>query len=194
MHEAHGHRALKEIERKFLLNGLPAFDRPDSIAEIEQGYLPGERVIERLRRVRADGKEELFRTVKEGSGMTRLEVEEPIPVELFDQLWPLTEGRRIRKHRHRVKDRKLTWEVDEFQDRDLVIAEVELPSPSAEVSVPDWLRPHIVREVTDDSKYSNYRLACDSEKDEESASAIRPNTPRPSASERTGGRVAKSLP
>jgi hypothetical protein len=29
------------------------------------------------------------------------------------------------------------------------------------VTTPDWLRPHVVREVTDDPAYSNYRLACD---------------------------------
>jgi CHAD domain-containing protein/CYTH domain-containing protein len=152
----------QEIERKYLLDGVPALAQPGSTAEIEQGYLPGERVVERIRRIRADGKEELLRTVKEGTGMTRLEVEEPLPAEVFARLWPLTEGRRIRKRRHHVKDGSLTWEIDEFRDRDLVVAEVELPSPSAEVTTPDWLRPHIVREVTDDPAYSNYRLACDS--------------------------------
>jgi CHAD domain-containing protein/CYTH domain-containing protein len=148
-----------EIERKFLLDGVPAFDQEDSSAEIEQGYLPGERVIERIRRTRTDGKEELLRTIKEGTGISRLEVEEPVPAELFARLWPLTEGRRIRKCRHRVKDGDLTWEIDEFRDRKLVVAEVELPSPSTEVKPPDWLRPHVVREVTDDPAYSNYRLA-----------------------------------
>ena len=91
--------------------------------------------------------------------MSRLEVEEPVPAELFARLWPLTEGRRIRKRRHRVKDGSLTWEIDEFPDRNLVVAEVELPSPSTEVTTPDWLRPHVLREVTDDPAYSNYRLA-----------------------------------
>lgn len=150
-----------EIERKFLLDAVPALDQPDSSTEIEQGYLPGERVVERIRRASTDGKEELLRTVKEGTGMTRLEVEEPLPAEVFARLWPLTEGRRIRKRRHHVKDGSLTWEIDEFRDRNLVVAEVELPSASAEVTTPDWLRPHVVREVTDDPAYSNYRLACD---------------------------------
>jgi CHAD domain-containing protein/CYTH domain-containing protein len=150
-----------EIERKFLLDGVPALDQEDSAAEIEQGYLPGERVVERIRRTRTDGKEELLRTVKEGTGISRLEVEEPLPAEVFARLWPLTEGRRIRKRRHHVKDGSLTWEIDEFRDRNLVVAEVELPSPSAEVTTPDWLRPHVVREVTDDPAFSNYRLATD---------------------------------
>ena len=150
-----------EIERKFLLDGVPALDQEDSAAEIEQGYLPGERVIERIRRTRTDGKEELLRTIKEGTGISRLEVEEPLPADVFARLWPLTEGRRIRKRRHHVKDGDLTWEIDEFRDRNLVVAEVELPSPSTEVTPPDWLRPHVVREVTDDPAYSNYRLATD---------------------------------
>jgi CHAD domain-containing protein/CYTH domain-containing protein len=156
-----------EIERKFLLDGVPALDQPDSSTEIEQGYLPGERVVERIRRVRADGKEKLLRTVKEGTGLTRLEVEESLPAEVFDRLWPLTEGRRIRKRRHHVKDGGLTWEIDEFRDRELVVAEVELPAASAEVTTPEWLRPHIVREVTDDPAYSNYRLACNREQSEQ---------------------------
>jgi CHAD domain-containing protein/CYTH domain-containing protein len=151
-----------EIERKFLLDGVPPLEKEDSSAEIEQGYLPGERVIERIRRTRTNGKEELLRTIKEGTGISRLEVEEPLPAELFARLWPLTEGRRIRKRRHRVKDGDLTWEIDEFRDRNLVVAEVELPSPSTEVTPPDWLRPHVVREVTDDPAYTNYRLATDS--------------------------------
>jgi CHAD domain-containing protein/CYTH domain-containing protein len=159
----------QEIERKFLLDHLPAFDHPASVAEIEQGYLPGERIVERIRRVRKDRKDELFRTVKEGTGITRLELEEPLPADLFAQLWPLTDGRRVRKRRYSIEDGNVTWEIDEFLDRELVLAEVELPSPSTEVSPPEWLRPHVLREVTDDSAYTNYRLAIDSPKEEESA-------------------------
>jgi CHAD domain-containing protein/CYTH domain-containing protein len=176
----------QEIERKFLLDALPAFDQADSIAEIEQGYLPGERLVERLRRVTTDNNEELVRTMKEGTGMTRLEIEEPVSPDLFARLWPLTEGRQIRKRRHRVKDGDLTWEIDEFRDRSLVLAEVELTSPSDEVTPPDWLRPHIVREVTDDAEYSNYRLACQSAKTEHAADA------RPAKKSGAGDRGART--
>jgi CHAD domain-containing protein/CYTH domain-containing protein len=147
----------REIERKFLLTGLPTLPGADSPVEIEQGYLPGERLIERVRRIRSDEGEELVRTVKEGSGLTRLEVEEPVSAEVFDQLWPLTEGRRLRKRRYRVPDGDLTWEIDEFLDRDLVLAEVELAGRP--VDVPAWLQPHVDREVTEDDAYSNLRLA-----------------------------------
>ena len=149
----------REVERKFLLTGLPTLPGAESPVEIEQGYLPGERLIERVRRIRSDEGEELIRTVKEGSGLTRLEVEEPVSADVFDQLWPLTEGRRLRKRRYRVPDGDLTWEIDEFLDRDLVLAEVELAGRPVDVEVPAWLQPHVDREVTEEEAYSNLRLA-----------------------------------
>lgn len=148
-----------EIERKFLLNELPSLENAEGPVEIEQGYLPGDRLVERLRRVTSEEGVELFRTLKEGSGLTRLEIEESVPPEVFARFWPLTEGRRIRKRRYRVPDGKLKWEIDEFLDRDLLLAEVELPEQQAEVEVPEWLRPHVEREVTEDSAYSNLSLA-----------------------------------
>ncbi len=149
----------EEVERKFLLTGLPPLEGAEGPVEIEQGYLPGERLIERLRRTQSDEGVELVRTVKEGSGLARLEVEEAVTPDGFAQLWPLTEGRRLRKRRYRIADGNLTWEIDEFLDRDLVLAEVELSGQPVDVQVPRWLRPYVDREVTEDSAYSNVRLA-----------------------------------
>jgi CYTH domain-containing protein len=152
-------QANQEVERKFLLTGLPPLDGAEDPVEIEQGYLPGERLIERLRRIESPDAVELVRTVKEGSGLTRLEVEEPVTRGVFDQFWPLTAGRRLRKRRYRVPQGDLVWEIDQFLDRDLVLAEVELPGPRSDVSIPEWLRPHILREVTEDPAYTNAHLA-----------------------------------
>jgi CHAD domain-containing protein/CYTH domain-containing protein len=151
----------QEIERKFLLTGLPSLDRAEGPVEIEQGYLPGERLIERLRRIQSDAGVELVRTVKEGSGLTRLEIEEDVAPDVFARFWPLTDGRRLRKRRYRVPEGNLTWEIDEFLDRDLVLAEVELPEQRTEVPIPGWLQPLVDREVTEDSAYTNFRLASD---------------------------------
>jgi CYTH domain-containing protein len=104
---------------------LPLLKNGEPPVEIEQGYLPGERLVERVRRIASEEGVELARTVKEGSGITRLEVEEPVTPEVFDKLWQLTEGRRLRERRYRVPEGDLTWEIDEFLDRDLVL-EVEL--------------------------------------------------------------------
>ena len=150
-----------EIERKYLLRGLPALPDHEGrrTLEIEQGYIPGERVRERIRRVRENGRGKWYRTVKLGLGVERLEFEDETTAEIFDALWPLTAGHRIRKRRHVVPNGVLAWEIDEFLDRDLVLAEVELPSAEAPVAVPEWLAPQVVREVTGEPAYLNSTLA-----------------------------------
>ena len=153
-----------EIERRFLLDRLPAIP-PESIAcEVEQGYLPdapstaGEPT--RLRRaIQPDGSVHLTRTVKTGTGLVRHEKEHAITAPEFDELWPQTAGRRLRKTRYHVPDGDLEWEVDEFHDLDLVVAEIELPSTDTAVELPQWLAPHVVREVTEEPAYNNYELA-----------------------------------
>jgi len=148
-----------EIERKYLLHALPdrAHDAPAE--EIEQGYVPGEHLAERLRRVRQNGDVHCYRTVKLGEGISRTEIEEEAPAAVFDAMWPLTEGRRITKRRYAIADEPFTWEIDEFTDRELVLAEVELPDASISVAPPEWLAPYIVREVTGEPEYLNINLA-----------------------------------
>ena len=53
----------------------------------------------------------------------------------------------------------LVWEIDVFTDRELVLAEVELPAVDAAVAIPAWLTPVLDREVTGDSAYVNAVLA-----------------------------------
>ena len=148
-----------EIERKFLLRRLPPVLRPDAVLELEQGYLPGERLVERVRRVRDREGERFFRTVKGAMGLARVEIEEEASRELFAALWPLTLGRRVRKRRYKVRAGELVWELDFFLDRELVLAEVELPSEDTPVPIPEWLRPCLVREVTGNPEYQNSNLA-----------------------------------
>ena len=149
-----------EIERKYLLKQLPKLPEPLDVLEIDQGYLPGQNVLERLRRQRSrDGTVRYFRTVKLGAGVERIELEDETDARTFDHLWLLTEGRRLRKRRHCVAHGDDVWEVDEFTDRPLVLAELELARADAEVRFPDWLTPALVREVTDEPEYTNRSLA-----------------------------------
>lgn len=148
-----------EIERKYLLSALPGRVRSETPAEIDQGYLPGERIQERLRRVASRGGTNWYRTVKLGAGLVRQEIEETMPESLFTALWPLTEGRRVRKRRYRIADGALVWEIDEFTDRELVLAEVELPSADTVPMPPDWLAPYLTRDVTEEPGYLNINLA-----------------------------------
>ena len=97
--------------------------------------------------------------MKVGSGIRRIELQEDTDRGTFEVLWPLTRGRRVIKRRYRVPEGSLTWEVDEFTDRELVLAEVELPSEDVKPKLPDWLAPYVVREVTDEPEYVNINLA-----------------------------------
>ena len=157
------HRALAgtEIERKYLLERRPAAALAAPSVEIVQGYLPGETLVERVRRVRSpDGTERWFRTVKVGSGLRRTELEEETDAVLGRAMWRLTKGRRIHKRRYSIRESDaVVWEIDEFLDRRLVVAEIELPALDAVVELPPWLRAVLNREVTEESKYANARLA-----------------------------------
>ena len=150
---------LHEIERKYLLDALPAHAADAPSRQIEQGWLPGKRLRERLRRVTDDRGVTFVRTVKAGSGVMRIEIEEETTREIFDALWPLTRGCRVSKRRYVVEEHDLEWEVDVFDGRALVLAEVELASEDESPELPAWLAPHVVREVTDEPAFVNLNLA-----------------------------------
>jgi len=148
-----------EIERKYLLRAVPALP-PDAVRLVmEQGYLPGRVITERLRRTADGDVVRHHRTVKGGRGIARIELEEECDAALFAALWPLTVGRRLTKVRYRVPHGALVWEIDVFTDRELVLAEVELPAVDAAVAIPAWLTPVLDREVTGESAYVNAALA-----------------------------------
>lgn len=148
-----------EIERKYLLSGLPEITASARVVTFDQGYLPGDRIRDRVRRVKEGLSETYIRTIKAGAGLSRLEIEEETSKEVFRGLWALTRGARLKKRRYYVADGAQTWEIDEFLDRELFLAEIELRSVDEKVVVPDWLAPFVVREVTDESTYTNINLA-----------------------------------
>ncbi len=144
-----------EIERKFLVTETPDLGGVES-EEIEQGYLAlGEDGEVRLRR-RGD-RHEL--TVKRGGGLARDEVEIELDRDRLDALWPLTEGRRLAKRRHRISHGDLVIELDLYRGEleGLAVAEIEFESErEAETfKPPSWLG----REVTGERRYLNESLA-----------------------------------
>jgi adenylate cyclase len=144
-----------EVERKFLVAERPDLDE-GSADQIDQGYLAiGDEEEVRLRRKG----EKLTLTAKRGSGLTRDEAEVELTREDFDQLWPLTEGKRLHKRRYLVPQGDLTIEVDVYEGdlEGLVVAEVEFPSEQAARSFEPlgWLSD----EVTGDGRYLNETLA-----------------------------------
>ena len=150
----------REIERKYLLRALPARVHHARALDIDQGYLPGTRINERIRRARSAEDVRFYRTIKMGKGIDRFEVEEETTEIFFTAVWPLTRGARIHKRRFILPEGDVTWEVDEFLDRDgLWLAEVELERVDQVVDIPSWLRDVIDREVTDEVEYTNHALA-----------------------------------
>jgi CYTH domain-containing protein len=146
-----------EIERKFLVEQVPDDLDAHPSREIEQGYLAITDDVEV--RVRRYG-DHSFLTVKSSGGESRVEEEIEIDRRRFDALWPLTDDRRIHKRRYAIPiGDGLTIELDVYHGRlsGLVTAEVEFTSlANANAFVPPgWLG----RDVTDDSRYKNKRLA-----------------------------------
>ena len=149
-----------EIERKFLVQALPDDLDRHPHGPVVQGYLAiqtdGTEV--RIRR-REDGP---VLTVKSGGALARVEEEIELDDGTFERLWPLTEGRRVEKVRYLVPAEKgLIIELDIY-DGDLgglMVAEVEFDSEAdAEAFTPPaWFG----RDVTDDARFKNQRLAVD---------------------------------
>jgi CYTH domain-containing protein/CHAD domain-containing protein len=149
-----------EIERKYLLASVPPAAAAVAPTLIEQGWLPGVALRERLRRSTSpDGTVVCWRNVKLGPAQARIEIDEGTSRALFDAMWPLTADARVRKQRHAVRDAGHVWEVDVFLDRDLVLAEVELSGLDDVAELPGWLAPYVVRDVTGESAYFNAVLA-----------------------------------
>jgi adenylate cyclase len=145
-----------EVERKFVVGRVPeiAGDAPGE--EIEQGYLAlGPEGEVRLRR-RGDAR---VLTVKRGEGLTRAEAETTLDAQQFDALWPLTEGRRVRKRRLVIPHGELEIELDVYDGEleGLMTAEIEFASEEEahDFQPPDWLGD----EVTGDRAYLNETLA-----------------------------------
>jgi CHAD domain-containing protein/CYTH domain-containing protein len=158
-----GARIGVEIERKYLLSYVPDEARVGRRVDIDQGYIPGARLHERIRRVtvRRAGKLHVlyYRTIKLGEGIARTEIEEETTAAIFEAMWPLTRGHRLRKRRYAVDVDGYTWEIDEFKNRDLVLAEIELDSEDDEVKIPEWLDDALQREVTLEPAFQNINLA-----------------------------------
>jgi CYTH domain-containing protein len=145
-----------EIERKFLLADDAWRALVTLSQRLRQGYLvAGSGVTVRVRTV--DDRVG-YLTVKAGaSGLARAEFEYEVPVADARQMLGYCRGAQIEKVRHSLRLGGGDWVVDEFRGRHdgLVLAEVELDSPTASFEKPGWLGD----EVTGDPQYYNSSLA-----------------------------------
>ncbi|ATQ69722.1 MULTISPECIES: CYTH domain-containing protein [Methylosinus] len=145
-----------EIERKFLVDRDLWRPRHDGTF-YRQGYLS--RAEDRVVRVRALAGRAAFLTIKgRSAGLSRIELEYPIPVEDAElMLDRLCERPLIEKTRYEETVGGRLWTVDVFQGENdgLILAEIELSSESESFERPAWLG----REVSDDPRYFNSELS-----------------------------------
>jgi CHAD domain-containing protein len=141
-----------EPEQRLLLSDVPEEGRGEA-EEQEQGWLAGGR--ESFGVVRSAAGERFFRATIQGKGARRFEAVEEIPRREFDDYWPLTEGRRIHRRRHRSAATP-AWCFDEYLDRKLVLA---ISTGNGPANPPQWLEPVFVRDVTSERGYSDEALA-----------------------------------
>ncbi|HEV7804826.1 MAG TPA: CYTH domain-containing protein [Solirubrobacteraceae bacterium] len=147
-----------EIERKFLLDELPAALAFARRTAILQGYLALDGDTEvRVRRTPAGA----TLTIKHGGGEVRVVEELALGERQADALWQLTEDRRLQKTRRIMHVDGLEVSVDEyFGELDgLIVAEVEFDDEDAARAFmpPAWFG----REVTGEAAYANRTLSVD---------------------------------
>jgi adenylate cyclase len=145
-----------EIERKFLVRADSWRAAAGSPSSIRQAYLARNGAVSLRVRIKDDSAATL--TIKSAAPeITRLEFEYAIPLADADTLLGLREGAIIEKHRYKIPQQGLVWEIDVFQgeNQGLVVCEIELPHEDKVFEKPDWLG----REVTSDPRYSNANLA-----------------------------------
>lgn len=155
-----------EIERKYLIR-MPDLAQlaqaADHVIEMEQVYLKGGApgVSMRIRRSTEQGKTVYHKNEKQRiTDMVRIEREEEIDEKHYKILLGFADPdlRVIQKTRYCVPMGALTAEIDVFpfwQDR--AFCEVELPDETTAVTLPDCL--DVIREVTEDKRYTNLALA-----------------------------------
>ena len=102
-----------EIERVWILDGLPEIPDDAECWRIRQGYLaePGvddapdddPEVVPSVGRIRSiehiDGSLRFVHTIKHGVGLVRTEVERPLSAGAFNAAWAQSAGRRLAKTR-----------------------------------------------------------------------------------------------
>jgi adenylate cyclase len=142
-----------EIERKFLVDTALWTPRGAG-TRYTQGYLSSAK--ERTVRVRREGDRAVLTIKGPTRGISRLELEYPIPLADAEAMFPLCEQPLIEKVRHAEEHGGRTWEIDVFagENAGLVVAEVELAHENDLVDVPPWA----IREVSDDPRYYNANL------------------------------------
>ena len=143
-----------EIERKFLVKTDAWRDQATHSERLRDGLVAREDDLKV--RVRCYGHRTTL-CVKGGrTGIAREEFEYDIPADHAAAIFALCVDRILEKTRHYVPGLTGVWEVDVYHGLldGIVIAEIELPSETTSVSLPDW----VGAEITGDPSFSKTNL------------------------------------
>ena len=157
-----------EIERKFLLKNLPDL-KYDKISYIEQYYLEqGDGYSDRVRRSDYGESVKYTRTIKQRiSERTQSEEEIKISKKEFKELKTKSISV-VQKYRHVINFGDYKWEIDKFENINLVIAEIEIVTDDHvddyvdeinHLDLPKFIKENLIMEVSDFKPFSNKRLA-----------------------------------
>lgn len=155
----------KEIEKKYLLKGLPDLKQFARVVRVYQlqGYLIAEGTVEqRLRRaVVENGPTEYFHTVKGDGTVSRSEYEDPNLHEwAFEALWSRIVGNPIEKTRHLALWEGAVYEIDRYQQPgEMFVVEVNFSSEDEASAFikPEWMNDAI--DVTCDKRFKAKNIA-----------------------------------
>ena len=155
-----------EIERKYLIE-YPDLARLEALpncrmVEIEQAYLArADGVTDRARKRGSEGHYSYYHTEKRRiTLLKRVEVETRVTRERYEALLAQADptAQIIRKRRYCLSENDRYYEIDVFPEwSDKAFLELELRDESEPVVLPEHIR--VIREVTEDPRYTNYALA-----------------------------------
>jgi CYTH domain-containing protein len=145
-----------EIERKFIVEELPAALSGASGVAIRQGYVAISDTAEvRLR----DKGGRFYQAVKIGRGLVRQEFQVELDRSQFEGLWPATEGRRLEKTRYRIEVDGTPADVDVYHGSLTGLAVVEVEFDDERTAAAFEPPEYFGRELTGDDRYANRSLA-----------------------------------
>jgi CYTH domain-containing protein len=174
----------KEIEKKYLIKENDTIYFPKALSQmyssmqilksdvikngkpIRQGYMPIDSGLELIAdlglnidfaptQARLRDKAKVFYFTLKGQGnLSRDEFNVEIEKDIFDKYWPETKGKRLEKIRLEKQFGDYIAEFDVYANRDLITAEVEVPTESLAEKLDS-----LGYDVTEEKKYKNINLA-----------------------------------
>lgn len=150
-----------EIEKKFLLKRVPTI-KFDKVLQIQQYYCKDNSRIRKIIDAKK-GKITYIRTIKKARpdlGMGVYDETETFLTEKEFNIALQKANFSIHKTRFIKKiNKKIKWEIDSFQQFNLVVAEIELPTLKYKFDIPKFIKDNLIMEVTGFNQFTNKSLA-----------------------------------